>query len=111
MMSAATGAMALAMAPLVREYGLDYLFSTTLLSGLFQSLCGVSNIARLMIFIPRCVMIGFVIALAILLLTAHFPHVIRISTMSYVFVGRTLIIVFVLARFMMGIRAPLSGII
>src|SRR5699024_11611912 len=41
MISAATGAMALVMAPLVREYGLDYLFATTILTGIFQILFGV----------------------------------------------------------------------
>ena len=111
MISAATGAMALVMAPLVREYGLDYLFATTILTGIFQILFGVFKIARLMKFIPRGVMIGFVNALAILIFMAQVPHFIGISTMTYVFVGITLLIVYVLPRFMKAIPAPLIAII
>src|SRR5699024_247104 len=108
---AATGAMALVMAPLVREYGLDYLFSTTILTVIFQILFGVFKIARLMKFIPRCVMIGFVNALAILIFMAQVPHFIGISTMTYVFVGITLLIVYILPRFIKVIPAPLIAII
>ena len=111
MISAATGAMALVMAPLVREYGLDYLFATTILTGIFQILFGVFKIARLMKFIPRGVMIGFVNALAILIFMAQVPHFIGISTMTYVFVGITLLIVYILPRFMKAIPAPLIAII
>lgn len=111
MISAATGAMALVMAPLVREYGLDYLFATTILTGIFQILFGVFKIARLMKFIPRGVMIGFVNALAILIFMAQVPHFIGISTMTYVFVGITLLIVYILPRFIKVIPAPLIAII
>src|SRR5690625_5940215 len=38
MISAATGAMALLMGPLVREYGLDYLLAATILTGIIQIL-------------------------------------------------------------------------
>src|SRR5699024_9370796 len=64
--SAATGAMALLMGPLVRDYGLDYLLAATILTGIIQILFGVFKIAKLMKFIPNAVMIGFVNALAIL---------------------------------------------
>ena len=36
MISAATGAVALVVAPVVHEYGLDYLIATVLLAGVFQ---------------------------------------------------------------------------
>src|SRR6476619_6038849 len=55
MISAATGAMALVMAPLVREYGLDYLLAATILTGIIQIIFGVLKIAKLMKFIPRSV--------------------------------------------------------
>ena len=63
MISAATGAMALVMAPLAREYGVEYLFAAAILTGMIQLLLGVFKIAKLMKFIPRAVMIGFVKAI------------------------------------------------
>lgn len=111
MISAATGAMALLMAPLVREHGLDYLLAATILTGVFQVLFGVFKIAKLMKFIPNAVMIGFVNALAILIFMAQVPHFIGISTMTYVFVAITLLIVYILPRFMKTIPAPLIAII
>ena len=56
--------MALLMVPLVKEYGLNYLFAATILTGIIQILFGVFKIARVMKFIPRAVMIGFVNALS-----------------------------------------------
>jgi len=111
MISAATGAMALLMGPLVREYGLEYLFAATILTGIIQILFGVFKIAKLMKFIPRAVMIGFVNALAILIFMAQVPHFIGISTMTYVFVGITLLIVYLVPRFFNAIPAPLIAII
>ena len=75
MISAATGAMALVMVPLVKDYGLQYLLAATILTGIIQLVFGIFKIAKLMKFIPRAVMIGFVNALAILIFMAHVPHV------------------------------------
>ncbi|WP_449621780.1 SulP family inorganic anion transporter [Robertmurraya sp. Marseille-Q9965] len=111
MISAATGAMALVMVPLVKDYGLEYLFAATILTGIIQILFGVFKIARLMKFIPRAVMIGFVNALAILIFMAQVPHFIGISNMTYIFVAITLLIVYVVPRFFKAIPAPLIAII
>ncbi|CAD2079573.1 SulP family inorganic anion transporter [Phocicoccus pinnipedialis] len=111
MISAATGAMALVMAPLVREHGLDYLLIATILTGVIQILFGVLKIAKLMKFIPRAVMIGFVNALAILIFMAQVPHFVGISNLTYLFVAVTLLIIYVLPRFFKAIPAPLIAII
>ncbi|OZS76917.1 sulfate permease [Tetzosporium hominis] len=111
MISAATGAMALLMVPLVRDYGLDYLLAATILTGLIQIVFGVFKVAKLMRFIPRAVMIGFVNALAILIFMAQVPHFLGISTMTYVFVAVTLAIVYILPRFFTAIPAPLIAIV
>lgn len=111
MISAATGAMALVMVPLVRDYGLNYLLAATILTGVLQILFGVFKIAKLMKFIPRGVMIGFVNALAILIFMAQLPHVIGGSTMTYVFVGITLIMVYLLPRVIKVVPAPLIAIV
>lgn len=111
MISAATGAMALLMVPLVKEHGLHYLLAATILTGIIQILFGVLKVAKLMKFIPRAVMIGFVNALAILIFMAQVPHFIGISTLTYVFVAITLVMVYVLPRFIKSIPAPLIAII
>ncbi|MGB6779749.1 MAG: SulP family inorganic anion transporter, partial [Planococcus citreus] len=87
MISAATGAMALLMVPLVRDHGLEYLLAATILTGVIQILFGVFKVARVMKFIPRAVMIGFVNALAILIFMAQVPHFIGINNMTYLFVA------------------------
>ncbi|WP_458460845.1 SulP family inorganic anion transporter [Paenibacillus sp.] len=111
MISGATGAMALLMVPLVKDHGLNYLLAATILTGVIQLLFGVFKVARLMKFIPRAVMIGFVNALAILIFMAQVPHFIGISTMTYIFVGVTLVIVYLLPRYFKAIPAPLVAIV
>ena len=111
MISAATGAMALVMAPLVREHGLDYLLVATVLTGIIQLLFGIFKVSRFMKYIPRAVMIGFVNALAILIFMAQVPHFIGISNMTYLFVAITLAIVYILPRFFKAIPAPLIAIV
>ena len=111
MISAATGAMALLMVPLVKEHGLNYLLAATILTGIIQVIFGVCKVAKVMKFIPRAVMIGFVNALAILIFMAQVPHFIGISNMTYIFVAITLIILYVVPRFIKSIPAPLIAIV
>ncbi|ALC85659.1 hypothetical protein AM499_07370 [Bacillus sp. FJAT-22090] len=111
MISAATGAMALLMVPLVKEHGLDYLLAATILTGVIQILFGVFKIAKLMKFIPNAVMIGFVNSLAILIFMAQVPHFIGINTLTYIYVAITLVIVYVVPRFFKAIPAPLIAIV
>lgn len=111
MISAATGAMALLMVTLVKEHGMEYLWATTILTGVIQLLFGIFKIARFMKFIPRSVMVGFVNALAILIFMAQVPHFVGISTMTYVFVALTLVIIYVLPRFTKTVPSPLVAIV
>ncbi|MDM8100691.1 MULTISPECIES: SulP family inorganic anion transporter [Oceanobacillus] len=111
MISAATGAMALLMVPLVRDYGLDYLLAATILTGIIQLIFGICKVAKVMKFVPNAVMIGFVNALAILIFMAQLEHFIGISTMTYLFVGITLILLYTLPRFIKVIPAPLIAIV
>lgn len=74
MISAATGAMALVIASLVRDHGLEYLLAATVLTGVLQVLAGWVGLARLMRFVSRSVVTGFVNALAILIFMAQLPE-------------------------------------
>jgi SulP family sulfate permease len=74
MVSAAAGSVALVIAPLVRDHGIDYLVPTIVLGGVVQLVLGFLGVARLMRFIPRSVNVAFVNALAILIFTAQLPN-------------------------------------
>lgn len=111
MISAATGAMALVMVPLVKDYGLDYLLVATVLTGLIQVIFGVFKVAKLMKFVPKAVMIGFVNSLAILIFMSQIPHFVGISNVTYIFVAITLAILYILPRFIKTIPAPLIAIV
>lgn len=111
MISAATGAMALLMLPLVRDHGLDYLLAATILTGVIQIVFGVFKVARIMKFIPQAVMIGFVNSLAILIFMAQVPHFVGISTLTYAFVGITLLIIYLLPRISKAVPAPLIALV
>lgn len=111
MISAATGSMALLMVPLVKDYGLDYLLAATILTGIIQVIFGVCKIAKLMKFIPNAVMIGFVNALAILIFLAQMPHIIGANSTTFIFLAITLVIVYLLPKFLKVIPAPLIAIV
>jgi sulfate permease, SulP family len=111
MISAATGAMALVMVTLVAEHGLQYLLAATILTGIFQIILGVLKVGRLMKFIPRSVMTGFVNSLAILIFAAQLPHFIGETWVMYAMVAVSLAIIYILPRFTKVIPAPLVAII
>src|SRR5690606_795977 len=87
MISAATGAMALLMVPLVRDHGLVYLLSATLLTGVLQILAGVLRLGALMRFVSNSVVTGFVNALAILIFMAQLPELMNVTWVVYAMVA------------------------
>ncbi|GAA5417136.1 bicarbonate transporter BicA [Paraliobacillus ryukyuensis] len=111
MISAATGATALLMGSLVAEHGLQYLLATTILTGLIQLAFGFGRVARLMKFIPRSVMIGFVNALAILIFTSQLPHFEGATWVMYAMVAGALAIIYLLPRLTTVVPAPLVAIV
>ncbi len=111
MISAATGAIALVVAPLSREYGLDYLVAAVLLGGVLQVLFGVSGIAKLVRFLPRSVMIGFVNALAILIFTSQLPYLSDVPWAVYVLLAVGLAVMVGLPRITTAVPAPLVAIV
>lgn len=111
MISAATGAMALVMVTLVAEHGLQYLLAATILTGIIQIILGVLKVGKLMKFIPRSVMIGFVNSLAILIFTAQLPHFVGETWVMYVMVAVSLAIIYILPRFTKVVPSPLIAII
>ncbi|WP_372594769.1 SulP family inorganic anion transporter, partial [Actinotalea sp.] len=111
MISAATGAIALVIAPVAREYGMDYFLATVILAGILQVVLGLLGVARLMRFIPRSVMVGFVNALAILIALAQLPHLTNVPWAVYLLVAIGLAILFGLPRLTTAVPAPLVVIV
>lgn len=83
MISAATGAMALVMVTLVKDYGLQYLLAATILTGIIQVILAYIGVAKLMSFIARAVVVGFVNALAILIFAAQLPELTDVTWHVY----------------------------
>ena len=92
MISGATAAVALVVTPLVKDYGVQYLFAATILMGLIQLLLGILKVGRLLKFIPRSVMIGFVNALGIMIFLSQVEHIFGISIDTYIYVTITLLL-------------------
>jgi MFS superfamily sulfate permease-like transporter len=111
MISAATGATALLMTTLVAEHGLQYLLAATILTGVIQIIMGVLKLGRLMKFVPRSVMVGFVNALAILIFTAQLTHFVGETWVMYAMVAGALAIIYILPRFTKAIPSPLVAIL
>ncbi|GGM48017.1 sodium-independent anion transporter [Longimycelium tulufanense] len=111
MISAATGAMALVMVPLVRDHGVQYLFAATIVTGVFQILFGLVGVHKLMRFVPRTVMVGFVNALAILLFVAQIPHVLRGGWATVGMVALGLLIIYLFPKLTKLVPAPLVAIV
>jgi SulP family sulfate permease len=109
--TAAAGSVALVIAPLVSEHGVEYVLPTVILAAVIQIVFGFAGLARLMRFIPRSVMIGFVNALGILIFLAQVPHVIDVPWIAYALFAATLLIIFVLPRFTTAVPAPLVAIV
>lgn len=73
MISGATGALAVVMVDLVIEHGVEYLFATVVLMGIFQVLAGVFRMGKFIRLVPYPVMLGFVNGLAIVIFLSQVP--------------------------------------
>ncbi|MGW7417090.1 SulP family inorganic anion transporter [Streptomyces sp. NPDC054863] len=111
MISAATGAVALVVAPLNKEHGLGYLVAAVILGGLMQVALGALGVARLMRFVPRSVMVGFVNALAILVFMGQFPELTGVPWAVYPLVVGGLVLTVLVPRITTVVPAPLVSIV
>nr|WP_235857050.1 SulP family inorganic anion transporter [Occultella glacieicola] len=111
MISAATGAVALVVAPVVRDHGLDHLIATVILGGIIQVVLGVLGVAKLMRFIPRMVMVGFVNALAILIFVAQVPHLLGVTWIVYPLLAVGIAVIVFFPRLTKVVPAPLVAIV
>lgn len=111
MISGATGAMALVMVVLVKDFGLEYLLAATILTGIIQFGLGFLKIGRFVSFIPYSVVLGFVNSLAILIFLTQIPFLTGAPVAVFVMVAATIGIIWVLPRFTRAVPAPLIAIV
>jgi SulP family sulfate permease len=111
MISAATGAVALVIAPLNRDHGFGYLVAAVILAGVFQIALGALGVAKLMRFIPRSVMVGFVNSLAILIFMAQVPEMHDVPWPVYPLIAAGLALMVFSPKITTGIPAPLVSIV
>ena len=110
MISAATAATAVVIVDLVRDHGVQYLFAATILMGVLQILAGLARLGRLMRFVSRSVMTGFVNALAILIFLAQWPELSGVTPATYGLIALGLAIIYGFPRITRAVPAPLVAI-
>jgi SulP family sulfate permease len=111
MVTAAAGSVALVIAPLVHAHGVAYVLPAVVLGGLVQIAFGLLRLARLMRFVPRSVMLGFVNALGVLIFAAQVPHLVDVPWVVYPLAALTLAIVLLLPRVTTAVPAALVAIV
>ena len=111
MISAATAAIAVLVVPLIRDHGLEYLFAATILMGILQIAAGFLRLDRLMQYVSRSVVTGFVNALAILIFIAQLPQLINVTWVTYAMVAGGLAIIYLFPRLTRAVPSPLVAIV
>ncbi len=110
MISAAAGSMALVLATLVKDYGVQYMLAATILTGIIQVILGYLKIGNLLKFIPKPVMVGFVNALGILMFTSQLPHF-RGSYILLILGAIGIAIVYLMPKLTKAVPSPIIAII
>jgi sulfate permease, SulP family len=80
MISGATGAVAVVLVVLVKDYGVEYVFATVILAGLMQLAAGFLRLGKLIRLVPHPVIFGFVNGLAIIIFMSQFSQFTTDST-------------------------------
>lgn len=111
MISAATAATAVVMVTLVKEHGLQYLFAATILMGIIQIIAGLAKIGRVMRFVSRSVITGFVNALAVLIFMAQLPELIGVPVATYLMIAGGLAIIYLFPYVTKAVPSPLVSIV
>ncbi|WP_413111851.1 SulP family inorganic anion transporter [Thaumasiovibrio sp. DFM-14] len=111
MISAATGAMALLMVTLVKDYGLQYLLAASVLTGFLQIAAGYFRLGDLMRFVSSSVVTGFVNALAILIFMAQLPELTNVTWHVYAMTLAGLGIIYLFPYINKTIPSPLVCIV
>lgn len=120
MISGATGAVAIVIVVLAKSHGVEYIFATVVLAGIFQVLAGVLKLGKLMRLVPHPVIFGFVNGLAIIIFMSQIDQFKDISgdwltgSTLYILLGLVLItmaIIWGLPKLTKAVPASLTAIL
>lgn len=120
MISGATGAIAVVIVALAKTHGVEYVFATVILAGVFQVLAGILKLGKLMRLVPHPVIFGFVNGLAIIIFMSQLnqfkdPTGNWLTGQAlYIILGLvllTMIIIYVLPKLTKVVPATLTAII
>lgn len=111
MISAATGAMSILMVTLVAQYGIEYLYATTILTGLIQYAIGALKLGKWISFVPQSVLSGFLNSLGIMVFMSQLQHFVNATWVVYAIGAVTLLIVYGLPYITKVIPSTLVAIV
>lgn len=111
MVSAAAGSMALVMVTLIKNHGIEYMVAATILTGILQLALGYLGVHKLMKFISKPVMLGFVNALAILIFLAQVQQLGNKNIFTYAMVGISIVLMYMIPKLSKEIPPALIVII
>ncbi|MBI9052644.1 MAG: SulP family inorganic anion transporter [Bacteroidales bacterium] len=120
MISGATGAIAVVLIALVKSHGVEYIFATVILAGIFQMLAGILKLGKLIRLVPHPVIFGFVNGLAIIIFLSQLDQFKDVSgswltgSSLYILLGLvllTMLIIWGLPKITKAIPASLTAIL
>jgi SulP family sulfate permease len=114
MISGAAGSLAVVSVHLVSQHGVEYLFPTVVLMGIWQIIAGLWKLGEHIDLVPEPVIHGFLNGLAIIIFTAQLQHFNNLSGVAfYIMLGLVLFTMFVthmLPKITKAIPAGLTAI-
>lgn len=120
MISGATGAVAVVIAPLAMSHGVEYVFIAIILAGIIEVAAGLLRLGKLMRLVPHPVIFGFVNGLAVIIFMAQLDQF-KDDTGAWltgtplmillVLVGITMLIIWLLPKWTKAIPASLTAIL
>lgn len=120
MISGATAAVAVVIAPLVKSHGVDYVFATVVLAGVIQLLAGILKLGKFMRLVPTPAILGFMNGIGILIFMAQVNQFKDVSgnwltdTPLYIYFGLVLLtiaIIWFLPKLTKAVPASLVAIL
>ena len=99
MVSGPSSGISIVGAPLVEQYNIHYLIMATLIMGIILIIFGMCHIDKILNHIPDTVVIGFMNALGILLLTTQIKYIFGITTAIYLVAIATFLIIYLSSIF------------
>lgn len=100
MVSAAAGSVVLLLTNIVHNYGLSYMLLATLLAGVMQVIFGLLNVHKLIKYLPKTVMQGFVNALAVMILLAQLKQIPHQSIPAIMMIIVSIIAMYILPKWL-----------